>query len=94
MKKFFTVYTKTDCSFCKKAVSLLDERKLPFIVVVMDKNPEFLEKVKKDMKHDTVPIVIEHINIAETKVIGGSDNLEAYLNSTEFVRDWMLIYSN
>lgn len=87
MKKFFTVYSITDCPFCKKAIDLLSQKKLSFIVVVMDKNPEFIEKIKMDMKHNTVPIVIEHLSIGEIKVIGGSDDLENYLNSPEFKND-------
>ena len=86
MKKFFTVYSKTDCPYCKKAINLLDEKKLPFIVVVMDKNPEFVEKLKQDMNMTTVPIVIEQLEFG-IKVIGGSDKLEEYLNSPEFVND-------
>lgn len=87
MKRFFTVYTLTDCSFCKKAIKLLDEKNLSFIVVVMDKNIEFMQKIKEDMKMKTVPIVVEHLNIGEIRIVGGSDNLEAYLNSPEFVND-------
>mgnify|MGYP003705509791 CR=1 FL=1 len=40
MAKRYSIYVRTDCSFCKKAVSLLEESKLPFIVVVTDKNEE------------------------------------------------------
>jgi glutaredoxin len=86
MKRFFTVYTLTDCQFCKKAINLLDQRNLSFIVVVMDRNPEFVQKLKQDMNHPTVPVIVEHLNMG-IKVIGGSDNLEAYLNSPEFVND-------
>lgn len=87
MKRFFTVYTLTDCQFCKKAINLLDQRNLRFIVVVMDRNPEFVQKLKQDMNHPTVPVIVEHLNVGEIRVIGGSDNLEAYLNSPEFVND-------
>lgn len=87
MKRFFTVYSITDCPYCKKAINLLTEKKLPFIAVIMDKNPEFIEKVKQDMNHPTVPIVIDHLNIGEIRVVGGSDDLEAYLNSPEFQND-------
>lgn len=85
MKKFFTVYTLTDCEFCKKAINLLDEKGIPFVVVVMDKNPEFVQKVKTDMKRQTVPIVLEHVDQLGARIIGGSDDLENYLNSSEFV---------
>lgn len=94
MKNFFTVYTLTECQFCKKAISLLDERKIPFVVVVMDKNPEFVQKVKTDMKRQTVPIVLEHVDQLGARIIGGSDDLEAYLNSPEFSNGWVFVYSN
>jgi glutaredoxin len=87
MKKFFTVYSITDCPFCKKAIKLLDERQQRFVVVVMDKNPEFIEKVKTDMNRTTVPIVLENQEQIGFKIIGGSDDLENYLNSPEFVND-------
>ena len=65
--------------------SLLTEKKLPFLVVIMDKNPEFVENVKRDMQRQTVPIVVEQLPMGTIKVIGGSDDLEVYLNSPEFV---------
>jgi glutaredoxin 3 len=86
MKNFFTLYILTDCPYCKRAVSLLDEKNLPFIIVVMDKNPEFLEKVKQDMNHPTVPIVVQQTQLG-VRVIGGCDNLEDFLQSQEFQND-------
>jgi glutaredoxin len=84
MKRFFTVYSKTDCSYCKKAINLLDQKDLLFVVVVMDKNPEFIQKIKEDTNKTTVPIILEHLPIGQTRLIGGSDDLENYLNSPEF----------
>ena len=86
MKKFFTVYIKTDCPFCEKAIDLLDEKKIPFIVVAMDKNPDFAEKLKQDMKMTTIPVIIEQLELG-VKIIGGFDNLEQYINSSEFTND-------
>jgi glutaredoxin len=87
MKNFFTVYSITDCEFCKKAINLLDKKQLPFVVVIVDKNLEFLEKVKTDMKRQTVPIILEHVDPLGARIIGGSDDLENYLNSPEFKND-------
>jgi glutaredoxin len=86
MKNFFTVYVLTDCSYCKKAISLLEEKQLPFIVVVMDKNPEFVEKLKQDMNHPTVPVVVFQREMG-VQIIGGCDNLEHFLQSQEFQND-------
>jgi glutaredoxin len=85
MKKMFTVYALTDCPFCKKAINLLSEKKFPFLVVIMDKNPEFVDNIKRDMQRQTVPIVVEQMPNSTIKIIGGSDDLENYLNSPEFV---------
>jgi glutaredoxin-related protein len=85
MIRSFTVYALTDCPFCKKAINLLSEKKLPFLVVIMDKNPEFVTKIKEDMRRETVPIVVEQMGVGSIKIIGGSDDLENYLNSPEFV---------
>lgn len=87
MKRFFTVYSITDCPFCKKAINLLSEKNLLFIAVIMDKNPEFIEKLKQDMNRTTVPIIIEHLDVGQIRIIGGSDDLENYLNSPEFIDD-------
>jgi glutaredoxin len=84
MNSFFTVYSLTDCNFCKKAINLLSDKKIPFIVVVMDKNPDFVTKIKDDMKMKTVPIIVHHLDVGEIKLIGGFDNLENYLNSPEY----------
>jgi len=86
MKKFFTIYALTDCEFCKKSISLLDEKQIPFIVVVMDKNIDFMNKIKQDTKHTTVPIILFQTEQAN-KIIGGFDNLEEFLQSPEFIND-------
>ena len=78
MSKRYSVYVKTECPFCKKAVTLLEQNKLPFIVVVTDKNEEFLNEIKQQTGHKTVPIVLEH-DEKNIRLIGGSDNLEQYL---------------
>jgi glutaredoxin len=86
MKKNYSIYVKTDCPFCKKAVMSLQQTNLPFIVIVVDNNHEYLEAVKQQTSHKTVPIVLEHTE-AGARLIGGSDDLESYLNSPEFSND-------
>jgi len=83
MNPFYTVYSLTDCGFCKKAINLLSEKNIPFLVVVMDKNPEFIDKIKQDMRMTTVPIVIQQLEMGTIKIIGGSDELEKHLNELE-----------
>ena len=93
MAKRYSVYVRTDCSFCKKAVSLLEESKLPFIVVVTDKNEDFLNEIKQQTGHKTVPIILEHDD-KTVRLIGGSDNLEQYLMELKNGTNWMFIYAN
>ena len=78
MSKRYSIYVETGCRFCKKAIALLQESKLPFIVIVTDKNEEFLNEIKQQTGHKTVPIILEH-DEKNVKLIGGSDNLEKYL---------------
>lgn len=77
--KAYEIFVKTDCNFCKKAVDMLSMKHIPFIVTVCDKNPEYLEAIKKQYNWQTVPIVIEFED-DNRKVIGGYDELEALLN--------------
>ena len=81
MKKYYTVYVLLDCPFCKKAIELLEKNNLPFLTVVMDKNPEFVQKIKEDMSHPTVPIIVEQLENSTIKIIGGATDLENYLIS-------------
>ena len=78
MSNRYSIYVKTDCQFCKKAISMLENSKLPFIVIVTDKNEDFLNEIKQQTGHNTVPIILEH-NETGIRLIGGSDNLEQYL---------------
>ena len=83
MKPFYTAYVLLDCPFCKKAIKLLQDKKVPFLTVIMDMNPEFVDRIKEDMKHPTVPIVVQQLENSTIRIIGGADDLEKYLNSQE-----------
>lgn len=83
MDPFYTVYSLTDCNYCKKAINLLSDKNIPFLVVVMDKNPKFIDKIKQDMRMTTVPIVIQQVDIGTINIIGGSDDLEKHLSELE-----------
>lgn len=86
MNKHYSIYVKTDCPYCKRAVSSLEQKNLRFIVIVVDKNLDFLEDIKQQTGHKTVPIILEHTQ-SGARLIGGSDDLENYLNSQEFKDD-------
>lgn len=84
MKKFFTIYSLTRCPWCQKAKELLEERKLPFVVVTMDHNMEFVDEILKLTKRDDVPVVLEQTDLQEHVILGNYIDLENYLNSPDF----------
>ena len=54
--KDVTIYTKDYCPFCTKAKSLLILKKIKFIEINLNKNPEkFEEMMKKSNGAQTVP---------------------------------------
>lgn len=79
--RYFNVFVKTDCPFCRKAVDLLTKNNKKFIVTVMDHCEEFRQKISETTGHQTVPVVLEILEDGTPTLIGGSDGLEAYLNS-------------
>lgn len=82
MNSRYSIYVKTDCDYCKKAVFLLQQSKLPFIVIVVDNNLEFLTEIKQQIGQQTVPIILEH-QAQNVKLIGGCDDLEKYLSEKQ-----------
>jgi glutaredoxin len=83
MSVYYTIYSLTDCQFCKRAINLLSQKNIPFLVVVMDKNPEFMSSLKQDVGHNTVPIIMQQMEDGATNFIGGSDDLERHLSELE-----------
>lgn len=77
--KYFNVFVKTDCDFCKRAVSLLIENNKQFIVTVMDHCEDFRNKIAETTGHKTVPVVLEILEDGTPTLIGGCDNLESLL---------------
>jgi glutaredoxin len=80
--KTYELYIKMDCEFCRKAVSLLESKNIPFVVTVCDKDPEYLQYQKEFLGWNTVPIVVEQ-NEVQKQLIGGYEELERLLNERE-----------
>ena len=78
--KMFKLIIKVDCPFCKKAVALLTEKQIPFIVIVADKGDNFLQEQKTRYNWPTVPIVISVDENNNETVIGGFTELKERLN--------------
>lgn len=81
--RVFHVYSRTDCSFCKRAVTLLQREKEIFSLTVLDHAPPVLRDLSEEFKWNTVPIVtmVEDYenNKGEVKLIGGCEDLERFL---------------
>lgn len=75
----YKLIVKLDCPYCKKAVNLLSEKNLPFIVVVADKGEQFLQEQKTRYGHPTVPIVIHIDDAGVETVVGGFTELKERL---------------
>lgn len=73
--KMYKLIIKVDCPFCKKAVNLLTQNKIPFIVVAVDKRDQFLQEQKSNYNWPTVPIVIAIDENNNETVIGGFTEL-------------------
>lgn len=79
--KYYQLYVKTDCPFCKKALDKLEELDKMVVVTVLDRAPEELvETIKTQFQHRTVPIVLEADSELGLRKIGGCDDLMKELN--------------
>lgn len=76
--KYFHVYAKVDCGFCRKAVNLLKEEKQDFVLTILGESPEFEKATKQTFNWQTVPIVLEIDNQNGT-LIGGFTELDNYI---------------
>ena len=79
--KTFELFVKTDCPYCKKAVNLLSLKGWKFVVTVVDKNPEFLERTKETWNWPTVPIILSELDGAKS-LLGGCAELETLLTES------------
>jgi len=82
--EYFHLYIKVDCPFCADAINLLSAEQKEFIVTVMDKSPFFVEEVKKQFNHPTVPVVLHvgggnEVPEGNVLLVGGYDQLREYL---------------
>jgi glutaredoxin len=75
MDKHYTLWVKSHCPFCIKAVDELRRRKLDRTVFVMDDKPEQLDSMKAVFNHPTVPIITIKGQTGDEELIGGYTNL-------------------
>ena len=79
VSRYYFLWAKSACPFCKKASDLLAENGYPHTVYTLDNNLELLQKVKERFDWGTVPLVLEQSSDGEGKFIGGYTDLQSHL---------------
>lgn len=77
--KMYKVIVKVDCPSCKKAINLLSQKKIPFIVIAADNSDNFLQEQKSLYNWQTVPIVIALDENNNETLVGGFTELNERL---------------
>jgi glutaredoxin 3 len=70
----YIIYGKKLCSYCNKAVTLLQSRGLSFVYHSMDDRADELVEISTIYNWRTVPLVIKTKD-SDSKFIGGYDDL-------------------
>lgn len=83
VSRYYFLWVKTTCPFCKRASDVLAEKGYPHTVHTMDEKPDLLERVKKKFNWSTVPLILEQSSDGENKFIGGCTDLEVYLEGLD-----------
>jgi glutaredoxin 3 len=85
--RVFHVYSKTDCPWCKRAVSVLQKEKEHFTVTVLDHAPAVLKDLSEEFSWKTVPIITlvdDYDNHPiGARLIGGCEDLERFLKGED-----------
>lgn len=79
MFKYIHAYIKVGCPYCEDAINLLEEKDKDYVVTVMDKCEPFMNGLKSQLGHKTVPIVMECKSDGSARLIGGFTELRVYL---------------
>ena len=84
----FFLWTKKECPYCKKAVDELSDEELPYTVYEMDDKPNELRHVKDRFNWQTVPMIVAQCSDGETTFVGGSSDLETFMEERGFLDCW------
>ncbi len=86
---YYTVYALSDCGYCARAISKLGELGLDHLLIIMDKAPDYREKIKKKYDHQTVPAILRtsKANEEDVEFVGGFDDLVVLLDSEGYGED-------
>jgi glutaredoxin len=77
MLYYYTVYAKSDCGYCARAIGELGRLGLDHLLVLLDKAPDFHAHLKKEYEHCTVPLIIKSCKTSgdDIEFVGGYDDL-------------------
>ena len=71
----YTIYSKKNCSYCDRAVALLETKNIPYEIKKIDENIDFYKEMKVLAPHmRTVPVIFK-----KELLIGGFTELCKYL---------------
>ena len=79
MFSFYHLFVKVDCPYCREAVELLEREEQKYVITVVDKCGEYLEMVKKQFGHKTVPVILDCKSDGSMELVGGSAELHERL---------------
>jgi len=75
----YILFAKETCSFCVKAIDLLEENGLPHNVVnFVPDQEEVLSEIKKAHDWNTVPMIFYRVG-QDIKFVGGFTDLEQWI---------------
>jgi glutaredoxin-related protein len=83
--KYYHLFIKTNCIFCKKAISLLEKNNIPFVATACDKSDDFVKSIKKYYNWQTVPIIVEenldeNLKLVDWNLVGGYTELRKIID--------------
>ena len=81
MPFYFTIYAKTDCEYCLEAIKLLNDNGFDYVLTLLDRCPDFHNKVKNKYEWPTVPVVVKIDKTTHAEdFIGGCDDFKVWLD--------------
>jgi len=84
---YYHLFVKSRCPHCKEAKDLLKNEKKEHVVTSMDKAPSVLDRLKVQMKHETVPIIFEVTDGEKYNFVGGCQQLKESFTNVEKVQE-------
>lgn len=81
MFSFYHLFIKVDCPYCREAIELLEEHRESYVVSVVDKCQGYLNMVKRQFGHETVPVILYCKSDGAMDLVGGARELIEFLEA-------------